>query len=772
MSVEVFYEKAQSNPAVSMETLTTEHDFRFPRRPIHTIDTKTSSPRGITSDFEFGNHNNYTISKTVLGPDHLKMLNSAAEIKTRVNMLHGTFFPSWKGNHTSVDLGPTGELCKKDSLTAQILGLYSDIKLNLQNQERMKNLTWRMISMNLQKTRSQSSASSSMSLPMSSGIAQLRQSATQNAATSDSTYGPSDVMEVDGLLENEMIFSNSDMNNFSFSPESDHRETERSSNTTACAIPIKATAAPISWPFHNSVQTPRISPRSKQEFGYVNRHVRKTSIDELMRPRKRHAHFPSKMVALKNSSSSSENLQDFSLDHLQSSEIHQPSVHNSNFTQDFFDTIDYNKGATSGSSCPQKTFFFPQLLTPQPSPFSSQFDNSSVDLPHLNCESQFSPTSSNFQSTVSTPKGINDSDQIFLRSLHLDPQYSPHEYQHNQSNLSDSIGIHYTNNESCNPTFTSLSLTNSTNHFPNPSNSCSTPNIDVSSQIYNDEHSTLPDIYDNCLELETNRFQWKSDVPYHQNTNISLTTGDLSERNLSGNGTTNLSSPTNWDNTVISSSSSHPSTPSISENYSHLLNITALPLNSNAAVLDTDPSIFDQSNSINSRFSNPGSPVDSVNVTRNSSTVISRSSSPALKTSRTNNSHTYSGQSQLRGESGVPTTCTNCFTQTTPLWRRNPEGFPLCNACGLFLKLHGVVRPLSLKTDVIKKRNRGTGSSLTINGNGSKTTKKNNSSTNSNTFGNIRVISSNNRKECLDTSGAVLIPGSVQSSDMCYFLVH
>ncbi|CAG8607949.1 4898_t:CDS:2 [Rhizophagus irregularis] len=35
------------------------------------------------------------------------------------------------------------------------------------------------------------------------------------------------------------------------------------------------------------------------------------------------------------------------------------------------------------------------------------------------------------------------------------------------------------------------------------------------------------------------------------------------------------------------------------------------------------------------------------------------------------------------------------------------DGQPLCNACGLFLKLHGVVRPLSLKTDVIKKRNRG-----------------------------------------------------------------
>ncbi|KAI7901924.1 uncharacterized protein BX663DRAFT_436604 [Cokeromyces recurvatus] len=50
--------------------------------------------------------------------------------------------------------------------------------------------------------------------------------------------------------------------------------------------------------------------------------------------------------------------------------------------------------------------------------------------------------------------------------------------------------------------------------------------------------------------------------------------------------------------------------------------------------------------------------------------------------------------------------CTNCHTFNTSLWRRNSEGQSLCNACGLFLKLHGAVRPLSLKTDIIKKRNR------------------------------------------------------------------
>ncbi|XP_038863605.1 transcription factor GATA-5-like [Salvelinus namaycush] len=50
--------------------------------------------------------------------------------------------------------------------------------------------------------------------------------------------------------------------------------------------------------------------------------------------------------------------------------------------------------------------------------------------------------------------------------------------------------------------------------------------------------------------------------------------------------------------------------------------------------------------------------------------------------------------------------CTNCLTSTTTLWRRNAEGEPVCNACGLYMKLHGVPRPLAMKKESIQTRKR------------------------------------------------------------------
>ncbi|CAO4384269.1 unnamed protein product [Caenorhabditis nigoni] len=43
--------------------------------------------------------------------------------------------------------------------------------------------------------------------------------------------------------------------------------------------------------------------------------------------------------------------------------------------------------------------------------------------------------------------------------------------------------------------------------------------------------------------------------------------------------------------------------------------------------------------------------------------------------------------------------CSNCNGTNTTLWRRNAEGDPVCNACGLYFKLHHIARPTSMKKE-------------------------------------------------------------------------
>lgn len=102
--------------------------------------------------------------------------------------------------------------------------------------------------------------------------------------------------------------------------------------------------------------------------------------------------------------------------------------------------------------------------------------------------------------------------------------------------------------------------------------------------------------------------------------------------------------------------------------------------------------------------------------------------------------------------------CANCQTSTTTLWRRNAEGEPVCNACGLYTKLHGVPRPLAMKKEGIQTRKR---KPKTLNKSKGSSGNNNNSNTVSMT---PTSTSSSNSEDCSKTSSPAAQGTGVTSS--------
>lgn len=145
--------EAQSNPTTSTTTSLTQHDFRFPRRPA---DAEASAIRSATS--QSGTSRNKTKIQDSRRSPLDKLDLSGAANNARKELLRESFFPTWKDDAAGEEVDSPDEMQKKDPLATQIWRLYSKTKNQLPNQERMENLTWRMMAMSLRKRRQEEAA--------------------------------------------------------------------------------------------------------------------------------------------------------------------------------------------------------------------------------------------------------------------------------------------------------------------------------------------------------------------------------------------------------------------------------------------------------------------------------------------------------------------------------------------------------------------------------------------------------------------------------------
>ena len=602
-----------------------------------------------------------------------------------------------------------------------------------------------------------------------SGIAQLRKSADQTSAP-----------HADSMNLDDFIFPSNIASPAGLSPSPAHDALPSAANApvsaSASAIPIKKQRGLRDQELHISrASAPSVPPaqnRSKNEFSYVQRHVRKTSIDERRvsirascllspvlttgwdQPPKRRAenspHVPAvNNIMIPNDPDSDVALNNYSLDHTS-----QPSMFSSGPQQHThlpFNLSTYNldDDPILHSAGPfQQSFTF----SPVPSPiatagnYSSMYHQTPLNS-SLTSTDYYSPPGSAHPSTVSTPQPVPDGEHTYFDPATFDSRHQRPMQGYGTrpaQNMSTPLQPQYVFNPGGNEVFSAVTTAgqpqsftqasfNSQNHvnpshvlqteFPNTTQGISRHDtmftFGTDSDQDDDEvvgnmmmqHEFSP-LDDPSLDM-SNSYQWDASTLPNSHFNPAIAArypAGPPRKQVSIGSTEMMPSGHEW-----SSQSTMSRTQGTAASVSDIRNRGPDPRVKKIPRTSSTPNtigLVQQAPFNQHTQSSPSSPHESAF----SSAAPSRPDSPggARQTSNQN-------QSQGGENNGSPTTCTNCFTQTTPLWRRNPEGHPLCNACGLFLKLHGVVRPLSLKTDVIKKRNRGSGNAVVQGGVGAST---------------------------------------------------
>jgi GATA-binding protein len=388
----------------------------------------------------------------------------------------------------------------------------------------------------------------------------------------------------------------------------------------------------------------------------------------------------------------------------------------------------------------QQTFHFspPESHLVQHGPPFAIYNNAPMPSSSSNSNNYYSPPKSAYPSAVSTSQPILENQEMYFQQEGIDLQRQRrHAFNHRPSSLSNSMAPQYIYSANEYSTFSAVTAAGKSNSSTAPGSFSITQHIEPWQVFHSDHPACLPGVHlghENMFSFERDSdreededsafadqtlimqhefarspmdnpntemglggLQWDASLPEQFNTQAAHYPGGPPRKQVTIGGTADMGFLSlEWDGSAGPLGRTHALTPSVSNNRSRNRNDRrqGQKIPQTASTLNT--ALLGQQVGMPEHMSNPNSPPDASNMSVFSSAIdLKHGSSTSL-----------AGVASTQGENSVPTTCTSRFTQTTPLWRRNLEGHPLCNACGL-LKLNGVVRPISLKTDVTKQRNRG-----------------------------------------------------------------
>ncbi|KAI9903581.1 hypothetical protein N3K66_000110 [Trichothecium roseum] len=775
---------ATASLALTMNPPSTKHDWHFPRRPDAHDDPKNH------------HHSDHVQPPIIRRPNTMRSNLPDVSPAAQTKVLGSTLFSGLENAEDGVPRS-LEEMQDTDPLLMQIWKFFSKTKQSLPHQERLENLSWRMMPLKMRKQKQElyDNRLAKANRPAGpSGIAQLRKSSEQvNTLTSDPMH-----VDIDDFI----IADNAATPSGISPPQPPSKPT---------AIPIKSRKNQQKQQQHQGQFVPQSVPvtphlqESYDEFDYVQRHYRKTSIDE-RRTRKRPADFSPHIPAAINTTAldldPDSELNDYSLDSANQANMQQqPSDQRGvPFNLDTF--MDHDAIMSSAGQFQQNYAFSPgtsPMVTT--GPFSGMYHGHSMSASSaLNTADVYSAPASGYPSTASTPHQAPDGDNFMLAVQHDNRSQT---FRQMQGGAPGTMGQQFqmynngqhsnvNNNVNGNSMFTTsgpgteqiLTFNAAPNSFGHvdPSHVFQTDNLmspngpmqqenmftfgadsDEDDNAFSDRNLTIPADFSG-VDDPSPPMGWDASLPGQFSTHAARFPGGPPKKQVTIGGATTgfVDNNGDWEDNGLGRSQSQSFRPNNERRQSKLPRNASTPSH-----MAHSQNGFDQL-----AQSLPNSPGDAPGTISGFSSVApSRPSSPPL--SKSNSSANLPNGAGNSGSSDPPTTCTNCFTQTTPLWRRNPDGQPLCNACGLFLKLHGVVRPLSLKTDVIKKRNRGSGANAPVSGTSTRVKKtasaaasrKNSTASLAHASGsNINAINSAMSSSNTTTTTTTTIPNNINSN--------